>query len=131
MHAQGAFGDLPMIQNRCLKRSFRVDFLKKNDHLPRQARDKTLGNSKRTIQNSSHLDDEVNTLSKIAKRYGEPLPVEVEPGDCKSKQNGDPPLRWWPLSRLLCHACRAVLSLSLLAVATSLRTNRSYASAFL
>jgi len=59
------------------------------------------------IQNSSHLDDEVNTLSKIAKRYGEPLPVEVEPGDCK--QNNLPPPS---------HACRARFTLSPLVAAT-------------
>ena len=36
-----------------------------------------------SIRNSSHLDNTVNTLSDIAAKYGEPVPVEVDPGDCK------------------------------------------------
>tara|TARA_Y100000588_G_scaffold282742_1_gene299972 strand:- start:607 stop:1581 length:975 start_codon:yes stop_codon:yes gene_type:complete len=34
-----------------------------------------------TVENISHLDDEVNTLSAIARRYGDPVPVVVDPGD--------------------------------------------------
>lgn len=33
------------------------------------------------IENASHLDDEVNTLSKIAGRYPPPVSVPMEPGD--------------------------------------------------
>lgn len=33
------------------------------------------------VENISHLDDEVNTLGRIAQQYGEPVPVVVEPGD--------------------------------------------------
>ncbi len=34
-----------------------------------------------TIQNASHLDDEVNTLSKVVRQYPEKIPVVVDPGD--------------------------------------------------
>lgn len=34
-----------------------------------------------TIENVSHLDDEVNTLAKVAKKYPDPIPVVLEPGD--------------------------------------------------
>ena len=46
VHAQGAFGDLPVVEN------------------------------------TSHLDDGVNTLSEVAETYGEPVALTVEPGDC-------------------------------------------------
>jgi hypothetical protein len=106
VHAQGAFGDLPMIQNRCLKTVFSRRFPYEKRSFAKIGSGQTQGNSQRMIQNSSHLDDEVNTLSKIAKRYGEPLPVEVEPGDCK--QNNLPPPS---------HACRARFTLSPLVAA--------------
>ncbi|MBB6730199.1 phytanoyl-CoA dioxygenase family protein [Cohnella zeiphila] len=33
------------------------------------------------VQNVSHLDDEVNTLSKVVANYPPPIPVVLEPGD--------------------------------------------------
>ena len=34
-----------------------------------------------TVEGISHLDDEVNTLSRVARRYGDAVPVVVEAGD--------------------------------------------------
>jgi phytanoyl-CoA hydroxylase len=34
-----------------------------------------------TVQNVSNLDEEANTLSKVARRYPDPIPCIVEPGD--------------------------------------------------
>eukprot|EP01051_Picozoa_sp_SAG22_P024281 SAG22_NODE_6663_length_825_cov_1.705234_1_plen_247_part_00 len=33
------------------------------------------------VEHTSHLDDSLNTLSAVAKKYGAPVPVVVEPGD--------------------------------------------------
>ena len=33
------------------------------------------------IEGASSLDDEANTLSRVARKYGEPVPVPVSPGD--------------------------------------------------
>jgi phytanoyl-CoA hydroxylase len=33
------------------------------------------------VENASHLDDEVNTLSKVTKKYPPPISVPMEPGD--------------------------------------------------
>ena len=33
------------------------------------------------VENTSHLDDSLNTLSHVAEQYGAPVPVEVEAGD--------------------------------------------------
>ena len=35
----------------------------------------------KTVENVSHLDDELNTLSKVAGKYPAPIPVPVNPGD--------------------------------------------------
>lgn len=35
----------------------------------------------KTVEHVSHLDDEVNTLSRVARKYPKPIPVVVEPGD--------------------------------------------------
>jgi phytanoyl-CoA hydroxylase len=32
-------------------------------------------------ENASHLDDEVNALTKVVRRYPDPIPVPMEPGD--------------------------------------------------
>ncbi|WP_127579893.1 phytanoyl-CoA dioxygenase family protein [Paenibacillus koleovorans] len=34
-----------------------------------------------TVQNASHMDDEVNNLSGVAAKYGSSVPVVLEPGD--------------------------------------------------
>lgn len=33
------------------------------------------------VENVSHLDDEVNTLTKVVRKYPDPIPVPMEPGD--------------------------------------------------
>ena len=33
------------------------------------------------VSHTSHLDDSLNTLSAVARKYGKPVPVVVEPGD--------------------------------------------------
>ena len=33
------------------------------------------------MENISNLDDEVNSLSQVAARYGDPVPAIVDPGD--------------------------------------------------
>jgi phytanoyl-CoA hydroxylase len=33
------------------------------------------------VENVSHLDDEVNTLTRVVRRYPPPIPVPMEPGD--------------------------------------------------
>ncbi len=35
----------------------------------------------RSVENVSHLDDEVNTLSKVVANYPPPIPVPMQPGD--------------------------------------------------
>jgi len=35
----------------------------------------------REIENASHLDERVNTLSPVARKHGEPFPIELNPGD--------------------------------------------------
>lgn len=33
------------------------------------------------VENVSHLDDEVNTLTKVVRKYPDPIPVPMQPGD--------------------------------------------------
>lgn len=33
------------------------------------------------VENVSHLDDEMNTLTKVVRKYPDPIPVPMEPGD--------------------------------------------------